>query len=65
MPMAPASGWLERVNGADKRIVAIRFHLSRECANIHNPGSLLPMANWGWHSTLCPACAGEATVEPS
>jgi hypothetical protein len=65
MPMAPASGWLERVNGSDQKVVAIRFHLSRECANIHNPGSLLPMANWGWHSTLCPACTEDATDGPA
>ena len=65
MSMAPASGWLERVNESDKKIVAIRFHLSRECANIHNPGSLLPMANWGWHSTLCPTCTQDATGKQS
>ena len=64
MSRAPASGWLERVNGPDQKVVAIRFHLSRDCTNIHNPGSLLPMANWGWHSTLCPTCADDA-IGPS
>ena len=64
MSMAPASGWLERVNGSDQKIVAVRFHLSRECAS-HNPGSLLPMANWGWHSTLCPTCTQDATGKQS
>jgi hypothetical protein len=64
MPRAPAAGWLERVNGPGQ-IVVIRFHLSRDCADIHNPGSLVPMANWGWHSTLCPACTEDAISTPS
>jgi hypothetical protein len=65
MSRAPATGWLERVNGPHQRIVAIRFHLSRDCPSIHNPGSLLPMENWGWHSTLCPACTEDAIGTPS
>jgi hypothetical protein len=49
--------WLERVYGRQNNLIAIRFHLRRDCAHIVNPHSLLEMAVWCWDAARCDVCA--------
>ena len=57
LSFVPSHGWLERVDGRQNRLIAIRFHLRRDCEHIVNPHSLLEVAVWGWDAARCDVCA--------
>lgn len=57
LSLVPSHGWLERVDGRQNTLTAIRFHLRRDCEHIVNPHSLLEMAVWCWDAARCEACA--------
>ena len=57
LSFVPSHGWLERVDGRQNRLIAIRFHLRRDCEHIVNPHSLLEVAVWGWDAARCDLCA--------
>jgi hypothetical protein len=57
LSFVPSHGWLERVYGRPNRLIAIRFHLRRDCEHIVNPHSLLEIAVWGWDAARCDVCA--------
>jgi hypothetical protein len=57
LSFVPSHGWLERVYGRPNRLIAIRFHLRRDCEHIVNPHSLVEMAVWGWDAARCDVCA--------
>ena len=57
LSFVPSHGWLERVDGRQNNLIAIRFHRRRDCEHIVNPHSLLEVAVWGWDAARCDLCA--------